>query len=200
MDMMAANGQRKQRIAYTIMKGVMNVRKRFRNIDSEVNLAEPQDTDIVVDYGCGPGFNTIHLAKDLVRNGQVYALDNNPNAIKDIAQKSEELNLKNIKTIVAEFPEGVEDESVDIVFLHNVFPYIQDKETTLSEIYRILKPEGRLSYMSRRMSHIMGRRETGEIAMTDAELTRHLETSYNFELIQRANGHLIFEKVCKAER
>jgi hypothetical protein len=44
------------------------------------------------------------------------------------------------------------------------------------------------------MSHIMGSRETGEIAMTDEELTRHLVNNYRFRLIKRENGHLVFEK------
>jgi len=192
--MMAADGQRRQWLAYNIMKFVMNMRKRFRNIDSEITFVGTKVSDTVLDYGCGPGFNTIPLARDVVRNGEVYALDNNPNAIKDIQRKAQDLNLKNIKTIVSEYPQGIGDESVDIVFLHNVLPYVKDKANTLAEIDRILKPEGRLSYISKKMSHLMGSRETGEIAMTDDELSMYLKTNYEFKLIKAENGHLVFEK------
>ena len=192
--MMSTNRQQKQWLAYKIMTCVMNMRKRFRNIEGEITFPGTKVSDTVLDYGCGPGFNTIPLARDVVRNGTVYALDNNPNAIKDIARKAQELNLKNIKTIVSEYPEGIGDESVDIVFLHNVLPYVKDKENTLAEIDRILKSEGRLSYISKRISHIVGSHETGEITMTDEKLTRYLETNYEFRLIKKENGQLIFEK------
>jgi hypothetical protein len=56
-------------------------------------------------------------------------LDNNPNAIVDIKQRAQELCVENIETIVSEYPEGIDDESVDIVCLHNALPYVKDKKT-----------------------------------------------------------------------
>jgi hypothetical protein len=43
---MAANGRRKQWIAYKIMKSVMNMRKRFRNIESEISYADSFPIDL----------------------------------------------------------------------------------------------------------------------------------------------------------
>ena len=192
--MMDTNSQLMLWIAYKTMTFVMNTRKRSRNIESEITFPGTRSSDIVVDYGCGPGFNTIPLARDIVKDGKVYALDNNPNAINDIVKKANALNLKNIETIASGYPEGISEESIDIVFLHNVLPYVRDKESVLAGIHRILKPQGRLSYMSKKIAHFVGNRETGETAMTDEELTRHLETNYRYKLIKKEKEHLVFEK------
>ena len=186
--------QPKQWIRYKCMSLMMHLRKRFRNIESEITYPGTKATDDVVDYGCGPGFNTIPLARDVVSDGVVYALDNNPNTIKEVVRKAKKLNLENIQTITSDYPEKIGDESIDIVFLHNVLPYVNAKDNTLAEIRRVLKPAGRLSYMSKKITHIVGNLETGETAMTDEELTRYLENNYPFKLIKQNNGHLIFEK------
>ena len=192
--MINTNSQLMPWIAYKMMTFVMHIRKRFRNIESEITFPGTRSSDTVVDYGCGPGFNTIPLARDIVKNGKVYALDNNPNAINDIVRKANALNLKNIETIASGYPKGISEESIDIVFLHNVLPYIKDKESVLAGIHRILKPQGKLSYMSRKIAHAVGKRETGETAMTDEELTKYLETNYSYQLIKKDGGHLVFEK------
>jgi len=181
-------------IAYKIMTFVMTIRKKFRNIELEITFPGTKSSDIVIDYGCGPGFNTIPLAIDIVPNGKVYALDNSQDAINDIIKKAKKLYIENIETIASSYPKGISDGSIDVVYLHNVLPYIKDKEGVLTEIYRVLKPKGKLSYMSRKISHSAGKRETGEIAMTDEELTNHLAINNRYKLVQQENGHLVFEK------
>ncbi len=44
-----------------------------------------------------------------------------------------------------EYLETVEENLYDIVFCHNVLEYVDDKETILKQLERVLKPEGILS-------------------------------------------------------
>jgi len=43
--------------------------------------------NIILDYGCGIGFNTIPAAEIVGREGTVYALDVHPLAIKSVEKK-----------------------------------------------------------------------------------------------------------------
>jgi ubiquinone/menaquinone biosynthesis C-methylase UbiE len=98
--------------------------------------------------------------------------------------------LENIGTLLSDCNTKLEDKSIDIVYLHNTLPLVRDKENVLSEIHRVLKIGGRLSYMSRAIS-----RSYGEDTI-DAEKFKKLLVSNNkYKLSKEKNGHLIFEKI-----
>ena len=83
----------------------------------------------------------------------------------------------------------LDDEIIDIVYLHNTLPLVRDKEKVLNEIYRVLKNGGKLSYMSHTIS-----RSYGENAIDNEKLKSILLYNNKYELIKERNGHLIFEK------
>lgn len=181
-------------IGYQIMKFIMTVLKMTRNLSGEIILADPKPTDTVVDFGCGPGFNTIPLARDVVTQGKVYALDNSPDAIRDIHNLAIKNGIANIETIEGCYPEMINDASVDVVYLHNVLPFIKHRDDALSEIYRILKPGGRLSYISKRISRRVGRRSTGVRPYSNRRLREILEADGKYVLRNRERNHMVFEK------
>ncbi len=84
------NGEQKSMswIAFQFMRLVMNIRRKFRNIDEEINLAGIEKGFYVLDFGCGLGFNTIPAAKAVGTEGQVFALDLSAQAIKIVKKKS----------------------------------------------------------------------------------------------------------------
>ena len=175
--------------AFKIMTTIMSVFKIFRNIEKEINFSELKSGYYILDFGCGPGFNTIHAAKIVGIKGKVFALDIQKQAIEIVTKKAEKNKLKNIETILSDCYSGLKDNTINLVYLHNTFPMIKNKKDVLNEIYRVLKINGRLSYMSRSGSKILM-----ENRMTDKELKKYLKTEYNMELIKHKNGHSIFEK------
>ena len=50
--------------------------------------------DVILDYGCGIGFNTISAAEIVGKEGIVYALDIHPLAIKSVEKKIKQKGLK----------------------------------------------------------------------------------------------------------
>ena len=100
----------------------------------------------LVDFGCGPGSYILPASKLVGKTGKVYALDVNPLAIKMVKDIVEKNSLKNVETILSDCATNLPNESVDLVLLYDVFHDLEDKETVLHELHRVLKQDGLLSF------------------------------------------------------
>jgi ubiquinone/menaquinone biosynthesis C-methylase UbiE len=133
---------------FRMMTIVMKIRGIFRNKKKEVLLPGIKKGDIVLDYGCGIGFNTIPAAEIVGEKGKIYALDIHPCAIETVGKEIRKKGLTNVETILSDLDTGITDESVDIVLLYNVLPMIEDRHALIKELYRVLKSGGILSVKS----------------------------------------------------
>ncbi|PID75178.1 MAG: hypothetical protein CSB23_05045 [Deltaproteobacteria bacterium] len=174
--------------AFQVMRLVMNIRKIFRNIDEEINLAGIEKGFFILDFGCGLGFNTIPAAKAVGKEGRVFALDVSEQAIKIIEKKLDKNKLDNVEIIQSGCDTGLREKSIDLVYLHNTLPLIKEKQRVLNEITRVIKTGGRLSYMSR-----VGSRIYGKDAISDSRLKKMLR--FDFILKRERKGHFIFERI-----
>jgi ubiquinone/menaquinone biosynthesis C-methylase UbiE len=101
----------------------------------------------VLEVGCGPGFFTIPAAHIVGKEGLVYAVDVNPHAIERVRGKIVRGGIKNVVPLLANASDtGLPDQGVDIAFLFGLPYIVGGREAVLSEIHRILKPTGILSY------------------------------------------------------
>ncbi len=166
----------------------MTIRKRFRDIEGEISLAEIEPGLYILDFGCGLGFNTIPAAKAVGDTGRVFALDLSEQAIKITEEKINKLNLKNVEIIHSGCDTGLQDKSIDLVYLHNTLPLIKEKQKVLNEITRVIKTGGRLSYISRAGSRIYGKN-----TISDDQLKELLYA--DFTLKKEKKGHLIFQRI-----
>ena len=160
-------------LMFKIMTIIMSVFKIFRNIDKEIYFTGIKSGYTVLDFGCGLGFNTIPAARIVGSTGKIFALDNNKKAIEIIRGKIKKNNIKNIEVIFSDCDTSLDDNTIDIVFLHNTFPMIENKKDVLNEIRRVLKSMGKLSYISRTGAKIMVKNK-----MTDIDLTIYLNKEY----------------------
>ena len=96
----------------------------------------------VLDFGCGPGQYSIAAALVVGNSGSVQALDLHPTALDMVESKATSLNLPNIETIYSELHTGLEDESVDNVIMFDVLRGRRDIKSLMSELHRVLKPDG----------------------------------------------------------
>ncbi|MHB1457125.1 MAG: class I SAM-dependent methyltransferase [Armatimonadota bacterium] len=98
----------------------------------------------VVEFGCGYGTFTIPAAKMI--NGQIFALDIEPEMISITSSKKKEFGLGNIAPVLCDFMadgSGLPNESVDYVMLFNIL-HLENPESLLSEAYRVLKNGGKV--------------------------------------------------------
>ena len=118
----------------------------FRNPYKLLKAAGLKPGQKVLEIGCGPGFFTIPAAKIVGEKGVVYALDNHPLAIKRVREKVMREGIENVKTILADVTKiRLPSKSIDVIFLFGFIHHTEGLENILSELYRVLKPDGLLS-------------------------------------------------------
>jgi len=127
----------------------MELESRVLDMLQKVGIRKGQT---ILDFGCGYGMYTIPVAKIAGKQGRVYALDKDKEALDVLMQKTKSASLKNVERMETSGELEIEltDESVDVVLLFEVFhsfyfPQAEDRRRLLGEIYRIMKPSAFLS-------------------------------------------------------
>jgi ubiquinone/menaquinone biosynthesis C-methylase UbiE len=125
----------------------------FRNPYKLLKAAGLKPGQKVLEVGCGPGFFTIPAAKVVGEEGFIHALDVHPLAVKKVKKKIEKAGVKNVKPLLTNASRtGLPDESIDLAFLFGLRYIAGGLGNLLSEMHRILKPKGRLSFEETRGS------------------------------------------------
>jgi len=105
----------------------------------------------VLDFGCGPGGYIIPLVKLVGESGKVYALDIHQLAVQKVRNIASKKKLTNVETILSDCQTGLPDKSLDAVLLYDAFHHLSDPDMVLKEFYRVLKPDGILSFSDHHM-------------------------------------------------
>lgn len=140
----------------------------------------------ILDFGSGIGTYTIPAAKLAGSRGIVYALDKDKKNLDELMRKIGLEDLGNIKRVdtSGETKIPLEEESIDIVLLYDVFhdyyfPSPEDRRRLLDDIYRILKPDGFLSVWPKHL---------------ESEAKEEIENA-NFYLESKHEGNLIHNDI-----
>ena len=131
------------------LNGEMEFREWLRdNADEILRKVGVLPLHTVVDYGCGPGIFSLAASRIVGPQGKVFALDVRSRALAAIKEIAVEDGLNNLETILIEksvVPVSLKEGIVDVVLLYDVLQEIVDKPKLLTELYRVLKPNGTLS-------------------------------------------------------
>jgi ubiquinone/menaquinone biosynthesis C-methylase UbiE len=105
-----------------------------------------QPGERVLELGPGPGSFTVEAARRTEPDGALVAADIQPKMIADVERKAQAAGLINVETHIASAYElPLDDGSIDRAFLVTVLPEIPDRQRALTELRRVLKPDGVLS-------------------------------------------------------
>lgn len=100
----------------------------------------------VLDVGCGPGRLTLPAARRVGTDGEVMALDIQPEMLRRVQKKLDASDLTNVRLVRAGAGDGQVGQDVfDRVLLVTVLGEIPDRRAALAEIFQALKPGGILS-------------------------------------------------------
>ena len=126
-------------------------RRRLQPPDKIIQASGIKKGMKALEIGCGSGAFTTFVARAIGNEGKVYALDIQPKMlgqIKNKLDKAENKDIKNIELVLASAYElPFSDNFLDLVYIVSVFQEIPDKNKTLMEIKRVLKPGGITVYI-----------------------------------------------------
>lgn len=102
--------------------------------------------DIMADIGCGIGYFTIPASKIVGESGKIFAMDILSEMLSDVKVKIKEDSISNIELVLTEENDlKVEDNKVTFAFISLVLHEANEKENFISEIKRIISPEGKIA-------------------------------------------------------
>ena len=104
----------------------------------------------VADIGAGSGWFTVRAARRVGGNGEVYAVDINPEAIRYIEARAQKEKLHNVKTILGKaddplLPAG----SVDAVLLLKTYHEVAEPVALLRNLRSALRPGAKVGIIDR---------------------------------------------------
>jgi len=122
--------------------------------------------DRVLDVGAGSGTDTLIAARLVGAEGKVWALDMTPAMIARLRRNIAHANATNVEVIEGNAESvPLPDASVDVVTSNGVLNLVPDKAKAVAEIFRVLRPGGRVQ-----IADIVLSRPVGEERRTDAKL------------------------------
>jgi ubiquinone/menaquinone biosynthesis C-methylase UbiE len=100
---------------------------------------------VVADVGAGTGLFTRLMAKEVGRDGQVFAVDIAPKFLEHVQKTSRDAGLKNVTPVLCS-PDSVDlpPNAVDLAFICDTYHHFEFPERTLLSLYRAVKPGGRV--------------------------------------------------------
>lgn len=103
-------------------------------------------TATVVDIGFGTGFPLIELSQRFGDTSQIYGIDIWKEGIRRTQEKIDTLELSNIKILEESADKiSLEDNSIDLITSNLGINNFDQKEEVYQEIYRVLRPGGKLA-------------------------------------------------------
>ena len=110
-----------------------------------VALASLKKGEIVLDLGSGAGLDSFLAANKVGKTGRVIGVDMTPEMIERARENARESNYANVEFRLGEIENlPVADNYVDVVISNCVINLVPDKRRVFAEVFRVLKPGGRL--------------------------------------------------------
>ncbi len=121
------------------------VTESFAGVGCTICLGPINEGETVLDLGCGAGLDTFLAARRVGPKGRVIGVDMTPEMVRKAEGNRRELGIENVEFRQDSAEQlSVEGDSVDLVLSNGVINLCPDKERVISEIYRVLRPGGRL--------------------------------------------------------
>jgi arsenite methyltransferase len=110
-----------------------------------VAMASLKEGEVVLDLGSGPGMDCFLAANRVGKKGKVIGVDMTPDMLDRARQNAAKGNYDQVEFRLGEIENlPVANNYVDVVISNCVINLCQDKQRVFNEIYRVLKPGGRM--------------------------------------------------------
>lgn len=111
-----------------------------------VEDGKPKKGEIIGDLGAGKGMDVFLAAKSIEGTGLVIGIDSNYKMVEKAREIADKRGFKNTEFRLGEIEYlPIEDNYLDLIMSNCVINLSTNKEQVYREIYRVLKPGGRIS-------------------------------------------------------
>jgi arsenite methyltransferase len=109
-------------------------------------ISELREGETVLDIGSGAGLDVILSARRVGISGHAYGLDMTDEMLELAWRNALEADVGNVSFLKGEIEAiPIPDDSIDVVISNCVINLSTDKDRALSEVYRVLRPGGRIA-------------------------------------------------------
>lgn len=117
----------------------------FAGVANPFSLGRLRPGERVADLGCGAGTDTLVAVQMVGADGHLVGIDMTPEMLVKARASASQMGFENVEFVEGEierlpFP----DESLDVVISNGVIDLVPDKDAVFGEIFRVLKPRGRI--------------------------------------------------------
>jgi arsenite methyltransferase len=117
----------------------------YCGVGNPFSMGDIRVGDTILDVGCGAGVDTLIAGMMVGSTGKAVGIDMVPEMVERAKQNLARTSLQSV-----EFHEssaehlGFPDQTFDVVISNGAINLIPDKPKALTEVFRVLKPNGRL--------------------------------------------------------
>lgn len=123
----------------------LSVTESFAGVGNPLSLGVPQSGLTVLDVGSGAGLDSILAARRVGPTGKVIGIEMTEAMINKARRNVEFLQLKNVEFILGQADAlPLPDTIVDVAITNGVLNLCPEKPKVLEEVFRVLRPGGRL--------------------------------------------------------
>jgi len=117
----------------------------FAGVANPFTLGRLEPGERVLDLGSGAGTDSLVAAQMVGPEGHVTGIDMTPEMLAKARAAAEEMGAANVDFVESEAEQlPFADESFDVVISNGVIDLIPDKDAVFAELFRVLKPGGRI--------------------------------------------------------
>ena len=117
----------------------------FAGVANPFTLGRLDPGEHVLDLGCGAGTDSLVAAQMVGPGGHVTGIDMTPEMLAKARASAAEMDVENVDFLEAEAERlPFDDASFDVVISNGVIDLIPDKDAVFSELFRVLRPGGRI--------------------------------------------------------
>lgn len=136
------------------MNNLETIQTRYGNLSNQtcslscghnLEFLDLKTGDRVLDLGCGKGLEAMTAARLVGESGTVVGLDLTPEMIQTAIIHAREAGVRNVQFLAGDMERLLfEDCSFDVAMSNCVINHARDKGLVYREIYRVLKPGGKM--------------------------------------------------------
>lgn len=179
---------------------------KFFNAEDILDELQLKDNETFLDAGCGEGYISKKAASDYLSEGLVYAVDSYAGSVNSLNEYVRENNVENIICIEADIAReipSIDDESVDVALMVNVFHGFKasgEMDDVVEILKKLIKSGGRIAIVDFKAVEMpIGppvEIRSSPVELEELFLNHGLRKSYLNENMGKENSHyiIIFEK------